>query len=212
MVDYWCSMIGFLDVTILLCVVFLPMLLNEGVTIAGQKCLLVPYSEDLVETYHGWFLEDPQLLSTTGSELLSLEEEYMNQCSWRIDESKLTFLIRDKLDDNALCGDINCFFSDYFTEDYNDFDGEGEWKPDGLVGEINLMVARKASRRKGIAEEAITLFLEYIRKHIPNVKLFIAKIQDDNLGSISLFQKLGFVQFKHVQCFNEVHHIKWEEK
>lgn len=187
------------------------MLLNEGVVVEGAKCKLVPYTKDLVETYHQWFVEDEQLLSTTGSELLSLDEEYINQDSWRTDESKLTFLIREVSELNSpLCGDINCFFSDYFFEDFHDFEGEGEWKADGLVGEINVMIARKASRRKGIAEEAIEVFLEYVLKNIKNVRLFVAKIQDSNAPSIALFEKLGFTKFKHVEFFHEVHYLRWE--
>lgn len=185
------------------------MLLNKEVVIEASKCRLVPYTKDLVETYHQWFVDDEELLLTTGSELLTLDEEYINQESWRTDESKLTFLIRDICSEVSapLCGDINCFFSDYFYEDFHEFDGEGQWKPDGLVGEINLMIARKESRRMGIAEDAMRVFLKYILSHMKNVRVFVAKIQDTNAPSIALFEKLGFEQFKHVKCFQEIHYV-----
>ena len=185
------------------------MKLNEGVIIEGSRCLLVPYTKDLVEQYHSWFVEDPELLRLTGSELLTLEEEYVNQESWREDESKLTFLIRDNVDvTRPLCGDINAFFSDFFESDWKDMDEVSE-SPSGLVAEINLMIARKDSRRKGIAREAISIFTEYIIKSIRNVRLLVAKIQIDNDASIKLFESLGYHEFKRIECFNEVHLVKF---
>jgi hypothetical protein len=102
------------------------MLLNENTIIEGDKCMLVPYTRDLVEQYHNWFVTDPSLLEATGSELLTLDEEYENQDSWRTDESKLTFLIKDITNkhyekfSSPLCGDINCFiFSKYIFSNVN---------------------------------------------------------------------------------------------
>jgi RimJ/RimL family protein N-acetyltransferase len=150
---------------------------------------------------------DPELLQLTCSDLLTLEEEYANQESWRRDESKLTFLIRDSTTQtNTLCGDINAFFSDYFSQDWDhcadDSTTEG---PTGRVAEINLMIAEKTSRRKGIAEEALGLFMQYIRDQVPEVKIWVAKIQIGNGASVRLFEKIGFKEFKRVDCFNEVH-------
>ena len=184
------------------------MLLNDCVILKGTKCLLVPYTKDLVEKYHSWFVNDADLLELTGSELLSIEEEYINQESWRTDEQKLTFLIRDcTLENEALCGDINAFFSEYFEEDWTDSDIDST-KPDGLVAEINLMIAEKQSRRKGIAREALELFTSFVMENIPNVKLLVAKIQIGNAASIKLFESQGYHEFKRVECFNEIHFIK----
>jgi RimJ/RimL family protein N-acetyltransferase len=185
------------------------MKLNEGVIIEGARCLLVPYTKDLVEQYHSWFVEDPELLRLTGSELLTLEEEYINQESWREDQSKLTFLIRDIVNiTRPLCGDINAFFSDFFESDWEDMDGISE-TPSGLVAEINLMIARQESRRKGIAREAITTFTDFILKSIKDVRILVAKIQIDNDASIKLFESLGYHEFKRIACFNEVHLVKF---
>ena len=186
------------------------MLLNEETVLDGTKCQLVPYTRDLVEQYHSWFLSDPTLLETTGSELLTIEEEYLNQESWRKDESKLTFLIRDTtLPDHPLCGDINCFFTEYFREDFEDISewSEPEYIADGLVGEINLMIAEKQSRRKGLAEEAVSVFMHFMRLNIPRIRVILAKIQITNIASIALFEKLGFVVHKRVECFGEVHYM-----
>ena len=181
------------------------MLLNENVLIQGEKCQLVPYSRDLVEEYHNWFKSDPELLELTGSDILTLEEEFANQESWRTDPDKLTFLIRDTTDrstgcQSPLCGDINLFLS-------QEEDDEG-CQTERVVGEVNLMIARIESRRKGIAVEALTLFEEYALQHIPNLSVFIAKIQAHNEASINLFQKRGYKSYKDVPCFNEVHLIK----
>ena len=184
------------------------MLLNENVTVEGEKCVLVPYTKDLVEQYHSWFVNDEELLELTGSDLLTIEEEYANQESWRTDEQKLTFLIRDKTQEGKpLCGDINAFFSEFYEEDWTHADMEPS-KPDGLVAEINLMIAEKNSRRKGIAREALQLFTAYFLAKIHNVKVLVAKIQLNNLASIKLFESLGYTEFKRVECFNEVHYIK----
>jgi RimJ/RimL family protein N-acetyltransferase len=186
------------------------MLINEGVTLEGQNLILVPYTKELVEQYHSWFVNDPELLEATCSDLLTLEEEYVNQESWRTDECKLTFLIRDRTETTfSLCGDINAFFSDHFEQDWIDSDEYVEDPiPSGKVAEINLMIAEKSSRRKGIAEEAMRIFTEYMVSNISNLRLLVAKIQLGNLASIKLFEKLGFVKFNTLECFNEVHYIK----
>jgi RimJ/RimL family protein N-acetyltransferase len=186
------------------------MKLNKGVCIEGRKCRLVPYTKDLVDQYHSWFLNDPELLHLTGSELLTIEEEYTNQESWAVDECKLTFLIRDSTVDppKSLCGDINAFFSEYFESDWIDKD-EPDSSPSGKLVEINLMIAERQSRRKGIAREALEIFSEYILNNISDVRLFVAKIQMDNMASIKLFESLGYREFRRIECFNEIHLIKF---
>jgi len=181
------------------------MRLNENTVLEGSKCILVPYTRDLVEQYHAWFVADEELLDATGSELLTIEEEYENQESWRTDESKLTFLIRDKTNtSHTLCGDINCFFSDFEKDQFVDCEVS---QPDGLVGEINIMIAEKASRRKGIAEEALEIFTQYMKTNIKNLRALVAKIQMTNHASIRFFEKMGYVEFKRVECFQEVHYV-----
>jgi len=42
--------------------------------------------------------------------------------------------------------------------------------------------------------------------HISYAKTtFIAKIKDDNLPSLHLFKKLGFIEIKKVPAFSEIH-------
>jgi len=183
------------------------MRLNENTVLEGTRCILVPYSRDLVEQYHNWFVADPELLDATGSDLLTIEEEYENQESWRTDETKLTFLIRDRtIAGNPLCGDINCFFSDFEKDQFVDCEHDSS-QPQGLVGEINIMIAEKSSRRKGIAEEALEMFTDFMKSNVTNLRALVAKIQMKNHASINLFQKMGYVEFKRVDCFEEVHYL-----
>ena len=166
-------------------------------SLCGSKCKLVPYTKDCVKTYHSWFVKYPELLEATGSEFLTLAEEYENQKSWENDESKLTFLIMCLDPNKYLCGDINAFFS--LDED----------DPTLTVAELNLMVAEPSAQRRGIATEALDLFMQYIGEILfLNKKkiVFIAKIQITNHASINLFEKMGFTRFKTVLCFNEAHY------
>jgi hypothetical protein len=50
-----------------------------------EKVVLVPYSPHHVPKYHGW-MQDPVLRFQTGSEPLSLEEEYEMQRKWLTDK------------------------------------------------------------------------------------------------------------------------------
>lgn len=55
-----------------------------GVSLEGEKVILVPYMAEHVPKYHEW-MREPALLQATGSEPLSLDEEYQMQLSWNQD-------------------------------------------------------------------------------------------------------------------------------
>jgi RimJ/RimL family protein N-acetyltransferase len=67
------------------------------------------------------------------------------------------------------------------------------------------MVAERDSRRKGVASEALKLMMLLAIDQFGTSR-FTAKIVDDNLPSIKLFEKQGFVKAKDVACFSEVHY------
>ncbi|CAK9133345.1 unnamed protein product [Ilex paraguariensis] len=54
------------------------------VSLEGEKVILVPYMKEHVPKYHQW-MQDPALLQATGSEPLTLEQEYEMQLSWTQD-------------------------------------------------------------------------------------------------------------------------------
>lgn len=57
---------------------------KNGVSLEGERVILVPYMEEHVPKYHQW-MKDPALLQATGSEPLTLDQEYQMQQSWTQD-------------------------------------------------------------------------------------------------------------------------------
>ena len=68
------------------------MLINWETTIQGSKVVLVPYRREHVPKYHEW-MKSEELQELTGSEPLSLEEEFRMQETWRRDPDKCTFIV-----------------------------------------------------------------------------------------------------------------------
>ena len=60
------------------------------VSLEGKRVVLVPYMSGHVPKYHSW-MQDPALLEATGSEPLSLEQEYEMQISWTQDPNSMNF-------------------------------------------------------------------------------------------------------------------------
>lgn len=54
------------------------------VSLEGERVILVPYMKGHVPKYHEW-MQDPALLQATGSEPLTLDQEYQMQLSWNQD-------------------------------------------------------------------------------------------------------------------------------
>ena len=72
------------------------MLENWTTSIRGSRVVLVPYRRDHVAKYHEW-MQSAELQELTGSEPLSLEEEFRMQESWRTDQDKCTFIVLSKV-------------------------------------------------------------------------------------------------------------------
>jgi len=197
--------------------------MRQGVGIAGARCVLVPYREVHVGKYHGW-MEDERLRELTGSERLSLEEEYAMCESWAADDDKLTFIVLDRAlltrpaawpesgvfahdghgsDDEvaAMCGDTNLYLSPVETVD-----------EDGRVvavsgrhaqAECEIMVAEAGSRNKGIGQEAMRLCMEYAKATLGTSRFF-AKVRYDNPASRHLFvAHLHFSSVRRMDVFEQ---------
>ncbi|KAH8422006.1 putative METHIONYL-TRNA SYNTHETASE [Colletotrichum scovillei] len=179
----------------------------------------------------------------TASEPLTLEEEYENQQSWRTSHDKLTFIICQPLDSSSttvttktvqagevdaserMIGDINFFIYPY--DDDEDEEDQAAAANEGLyVGEVDVMVASKEHRGKGIGHAAVTTLLTYVHrnkaqileeyvqgeeggkemttKKAAQLKGLMVKIKQGNAASIALFRRLGFLQKGEVNYFGEI--------
>jgi RimJ/RimL family protein N-acetyltransferase len=178
------------------------MRLNANTTLQGAKCVLVPYREEHVNTYHCW-MQDPELQQLTASEPLTLDQEFEMQRAWRDDADKLTFIVLDRRvqpdtpgtgsHGGAMAGDVNLFFiQDDEDEDEEGEGQEGEGEEErqrqrrGRIAEIEVMIAEPGSRRGGLATEALRLLMAYATRRL-GVGKFVAKIGAANAPSLALF-------------------------
>ena len=165
---------------------------NANLVLRGARCTLVPYRREHVPRYHEW-MKDPAIREATASEPLSIEEEHAMQEEWAADESKCTFILCDNTlppGVGAMCGDVNIFLNDHDDPKH--------------TAEIEIMVAEQGSRRKGIAVEALEIFMSYCHMAL-GVKTFRAKIGFDNAPSLALFRdKMKFREKSSSDVFREV--------
>lgn len=156
------------------------------------------------------------------------------QRSWRTDADKLTFIaclppplhdpdsldptsrtIKAGIDDaqERMLGDINLFLThcdDSCSDDDADTgsrDKSAEDRAEDVVGEIELMIAERASRRRGYGRAALLAFLLYIGSNLEAIlreysgergglgarlRYLRVKIGEGNEGSLKLFESVGF--------------------
>ncbi|CAL5406210.1 unnamed protein product [Camellia sinensis] len=171
-------------------------------SVEGEKVILVPYMKEHVPKYHQW-MQDPALLQATGSEPLTLDEEYQMQLSWTQDQHKQTFIVLDKelvvgdfihgdahvevcfcmadgvfsgVSFHAMVGDVNIYM--------NDLD-------DSQMAEIEIMIAepKSDSRGKGLGKESVLMMMAFAVENLA-IRIFRAKIGESNESSLILFKKL----------------------
>jgi RimJ/RimL family protein N-acetyltransferase len=170
------------------------MLQNQNLVLKHPQLNLVPYRKEHVLQYHEW-MKDAELLELTASEPLSLEEEYSMQQSWRDDEKKCTFIVQSPLFEQnvfyglgGMIGDVNLYFNDH---------------DDLFAVEIEIMIAEKEMRRKGLGRIATLMMMSYAIREL-KVKKFTAKISIHNDASIKLFHQLGYVEVSKSEVFQEI--------
>lgn len=158
------------------------------------------------------------------------------QRSWRTDNDKLTFIVcrarkptAEKVqggkDDSPeqMIGDINLFL--FEPEEEDDDDGnERTGGANALVGEIELMIARKDLHRQGYGRAALLAFMSYIleswnqiaAEYVPDTNTsksldyLRVKINQSNVRSIALFESIGFLQTAAgANYFGEIE-LRWQ--
>ncbi|KAF8604975.1 N-acetyltransferase 9-like protein [Ceratobasidium sp. AG-I] len=158
-------------------------------------------------------MTDSELLELTASEPLTLEEEMEMQRKWRDYSDKLTFIVLTRTNEAndpgsinllPMIGDVNLFLKNSEAE-------EGDQKE----AEVEIMIAEREYRRKGLAFEALELFLSYATARSlgpPGLALspyqLVVRIGASNIPSRSLFERLGFIMSKEVPVFEEVE-MRW---
>ncbi|CDW82055.1 n-acetyltransferase 9 [Stylonychia lemnae] len=195
--------------------------MEQTASSTGEKIILVPFLSEMTGIYHKWML-DPFIREMTCTDELDLDEVKSIQKSYLNDSKDLVFLILDltnedqqlqkdnyipqldqileqhkdqlidKIKRPALAGDINLFLQ--------------RNNEDLTQGELNVMIAEQKCQRKGLAQEAIKMIMQYgVKYH--GQRSFIAKISNTNTSSIELFKKLGFHLEKEIEAFEEVHYV-----
>eukprot|EP00527_Entomoneis_sp_CCMP2396_P009037 CAMPEP_0198150140 /NCGR_PEP_ID=MMETSP1443-20131203/49621_1 /TAXON_ID=186043 /ORGANISM="Entomoneis sp., Strain CCMP2396" /LENGTH=247 /DNA_ID=CAMNT_0043815361 /DNA_START=34 /DNA_END=777 /DNA_ORIENTATION=- len=198
---------------------------NYEICLVGERCVLVPYRPSHVERYHEW-MQSPELLEATGSEPLSLAEEYEMQQSWKLDEKKCTFIVLDKqkcdmvynANDDELCnssfvernigamvGDVNLFLS----EEEDEVEEEAATSPPTTDPEV---INNDKRQPKVQAELDIMIAEDWARRKgigkeatclmiqygtkQLNIERFFCKINQDNIASRKMFEQ----SLRFVEC------------
>lgn len=143
---------------------------------------------------------------------------------------------------DRMVGDINLFLTPWEgdEDDENDFNGPSldkavvplspQSKRDPTArccnGEVDIMIADRDHRGKGLGIAAVSTLLHFVRQHLKSIlaeyskaqgdqggigarspyelKDMVAKINEANAGSIALFTKLGFRKRGKVNYFGEI--------
>ncbi len=170
--------------------------------ILASKIILVPYARHLVPKYNQW-MQNTELQFLTGSEPLSLTEEYAMYESWTADTNKCTFIVLDRAAYEAqsegqvadeereiasMVGDVNFYVLD--TE-------EG-------IAEIEIMIAEPSARGRGFGKEAALVMMQFGHQ-MAKVQKYEAKIKISNEQSQKLFAGyFGFREVSRSAVFGEI--------
>ncbi|XP_042490594.1 N-acetyltransferase 9-like isoform X5 [Macadamia integrifolia] len=137
-----------------------------------------------------------QCFKLTGSEPLTLDQEYDIQLSWNQDPNKQTFVVLDKqlvVGDffhgdppvEAMVGDVNIYMIDL---------------EDTQLAEIEIMIAEPKSHGKGLGEESILMVMTFAVENF-GIHIFRVKMGESNTASLNLFRKLEFEDASYSEAF-----------
>lgn len=172
--------------------------------ILASTIILVPYARHLVPKYNQW-MQNNELQFLTGSEPLSLTEEYAMYESWTADTNKCTFIVLDRaayeaqlsegqqLSDEereiaAMIGDVNFYVLD----------------ADAGIAEIEIMIAEPSARGRGFGKQAALVMMQFGHQ-MAKVQKYEAKIKISNEQSQKLFAGyFGFREVSRSAVFGEI--------
>ncbi|KAK4044758.1 GNAT domain-containing protein [Parachaetomium inaequale] len=120
-----------------------------------------------------------------------------------------------------MVGDINLFLYPYEDDEEEDeAEPPSSAAPAFCVGEVDIMIADQQHRGRGLGRAVVQAFLQYVSRNLggimreyaedkdmaspPGLKLLMAKINQGNGKSLTLFKSLGFEQEGEVNYFGEV--------
>ncbi|KAI3649658.1 hypothetical protein MP228_005290 [Amoeboaphelidium protococcarum] len=98
-----------------------------------------------------------------------------------------------------MIGDVNIFLHKERRDEGSSADNANQ---QDQVGEIEIMIAESAARKRGIGRLCVQMMLLYAWRNL-QVKRVMAKVGENNLGSLALFRNLGFTQSAYTKVFEE---------
>ncbi len=149
------------------------------VTLKGNTVFLRAIEpEDLVDIHRIENNENLWLVSETlvPFSLYSIKEYLANAHKDIYEVKQVRFAICD-INSNTLIGLIDVF----------DFD------PHNARAGVGILIEEEKNRGKGYGKEALRLIVNYCRDHLKMHQLY-ANILEDNIASIQLFKKNGFIE------------------
>lgn len=106
-----------------------------------------------------------------------------------------------------MVGDVNLFLYDDDDDEDDEQQDQGPTDPQrGVIGELEVMIARKDRQGLGLAQETLRAFMGYIQSQLSSIggefagakgmqlKYLRVKIDKENARSLKLFERLGFVR------------------
>lgn len=171
------------------------------------------------------------LRTATASELLTLEEEYDMQRSWRNDVDKLTFIsclpaANINLEDldaisperhdgvEKMVGDVNLFVTTEEIETNEEEKAHADLERENVIGEVELMVAQKAKQGQGLGKASLLVFLHYIAEHEERILAeYGSSFEREIPKSFRYLRvKIGQENFRSLKLFQSVGFVKIAEE